>query len=484
MYSTWKICELKDELRKRGASLRGKKADLIERLECYDRNFNFGQAEVVDEEPVMNLPSAEAYRDINSNTVLPPLNKTHIRHYLSISDQKMDKVMQLYESRHLVTARSFITAGKDTYIKGICRKTMKNLHYEVNIKLDEFGSIEEAHCECPAGNGNVATCKHVAVLLLGIENMPNRKCILLFETCTQRLQSFHAPKKPYSGTPVRASKLPRKKENLSVLYEPYPIKNINKNNYNSRVRNLVLNFPNSTMPLKQLYEPANPYGIETDHNYVVADPKEKLLYDLQLSSITKEQIQQIEEATRDQTLSKEWLEQRKKRLTASTFHTICHLRQTSMKTYAKQIQERKEFTSKATSHGIINEKIALEKYCKTYDIIALPCGLFVSQEPSRYKMIDPVTVPYLVLKDNVLSLKPSTPYYYQIQGQLYCTGRKYCNLIVFTYKDMEVIYVYRDEPFIHYMILKLEEFYNRYFKDVILEKYLYYNYDRYLKNKK
>ncbi|KAL4709158.1 hypothetical protein ACJJTC_008086 [Scirpophaga incertulas] len=458
MYSAWKICELKNELRKRGASLRGKKVDLIERLECYDRNFNFGQAEVLDEEPAMVLPPAESYKDINSNTDLPPLNKTQIRHYLSISDQKMDKVMQLYESRHLVTARSFVTACKYFYVKGICRKTMKNLHYEVNIKIDEYGSIEEAHCECPAGSGNGATCKHVAVLLLGLENMANKKIILLFETCTQRLQSFHAPKKPYGGTPVRADKVPRRKQNMSVLYQPYPIKNINRQNYNSRVRNLLVNFgTNSTMPLKQLYEPANPYAIENDHNYDIVDPKVKLLLDLQLSAIRIDEIQQIEEATRDQSLSKEWLAQREKRLTASTFHTICHLRPTSMHKYAKQLQERKDFKSRATTHGIINEKIALQKYCNTYDIIAIPCGLFVSQErpylaaspdallgsdtiieikcpyASRFKMIDPVTVPYL------------------------------------------------DEPFIHYMLPKLDEFYNTYFKNEILEKYLYYNYDNFMR---
>lgn len=53
------------------------------RLEYYDKNFNFGNIEVLEnDEPAMELPSNEFYRDINSNTMLPPLNKTQIRHYL------------------------------------------------------------------------------------------------------------------------------------------------------------------------------------------------------------------------------------------------------------------------------------------------------------------------------------------------------------------------------------------------------------------
>lgn len=52
----------------------------------------------------------------------------------------MKKAIDLYKSRHLVTARSHIVTC-DNDVKGICRKTMKNLYYEVNIKLDSYGNI-------------------------------------------------------------------------------------------------------------------------------------------------------------------------------------------------------------------------------------------------------------------------------------------------------------------------------------------------------
>lgn len=52
---------------------------------------------------------------------------------------------------------------------------MKRLQYEVNVKLSKNGPPEESHCECPAGSGVNATCKHVVVLLLAIENMMQQK---------------------------------------------------------------------------------------------------------------------------------------------------------------------------------------------------------------------------------------------------------------------------------------------------------------------
>ncbi|CAH1647567.1 unnamed protein product [Spodoptera littoralis] len=150
----------------------------------------------------MQLPLSETYRDINSNTILPPLDKTMIRHYLCYKHKKIDTVVRLYESRHLLMARASVV-GDNTFVKGYCRKTMKSLQYEVDIVLNINGNPEASHCECPAGSGTNALCKHVAVLLFGIKNMVREKNLLLQEVCTQKLQQFHVPKKLYTGTPVK-----------------------------------------------------------------------------------------------------------------------------------------------------------------------------------------------------------------------------------------------------------------------------------------
>jgi len=140
------------------------------------------------------------------------------------------------------------------------------------------------------------------------------------------------------------------------------------------------------------------------------------------------------------------------------------------------------------------------------DLQVLQCGLFISTErpylaaspdgilgdetiieikcpySSRHYPITPITVPYLVHDGcGQLALKKSSPFYFQIQTQLYCSRRKFCNLIIFTFKDLKVIYVNREEEFITEMLTKIDNFYNNFFKSAIVNKYLYRDYSTIIK---
>lgn len=88
------------------------------------------------------------------------------------------------------------------------------------------------------------------------------------------------------------------------------------------------------------------------------------------------------------------------------------------------------------------------------------------------------TLPYHEIRNGEYHLKKNHPYYYQIQGQLFYTNRKYCNMIIYTFVNTKVVYVYWDEPFILDMINKLNTFYENHFKKAILEKSLYKNYNK------
>lgn len=196
---------------------------------------------------------------------------------------------------HFNLARAAFVSNNH-YIRGFVKKTMKNLQYQVDIKIGQYGSIEECHCECPAGAGTEAHCKHVGVLLFAVLHMIKDKIILTAKSQTQELQTFHRPTKIFSGSPVKAQHLPRKKQSQNIIFNPFPVNKINKKNYNNRVQNLVLNF-NSNMPLKQLYTPANPVAIAQDHDYLKYNQEEKILRDLKLLEISSNDIKMIEKKT-------------------------------------------------------------------------------------------------------------------------------------------------------------------------------------------
>ena len=84
------------------------------------------------------------------------------------------------------------------------------------------------------------------------------------------------------------------------------------------------------------------------------------------------------------------------------------------------------------------------------------------------------TVPYLQEDDlGIFYLMKTHEYYYQVQGTLLCTDRQWCDLTVWTFKDLKVIRIHRDETFIAEMKLKLCHFFDNHFKGAILQKFFY-----------
>lgn len=420
-------------------------------------------------------------------------------------DKKPDEGLRLYESRFLVVIRA-ASLDEHTFIKGLCKASMKRLQYETNLKLHESGQIEETSCECVAGSGITAHCKHVAMVLYAVEHMVREKVMIKHQMPTEKLQKFHVPKKVFASTPIKTSKLSMKRNIDNIIFSPCTMK-IDKEEYNKRFRSLVTNYSSSSMPMKQLYEPANPFAVEWDHCYCNVSNETKLLQSFNLISISPEEATAIELETRGQASNTKWRNHREVRITASKFHTICHLKGSSQEKFASQIINPNKFTSKATNHGIIHEKVALQQYMKETDLQVHECGLFISLErsylaaspdgllgdettveikcpySSRNQKITNVTVPYLVQDDEQLKLKKGTPCYYQVQGQMYCTNRKFCNVVVFTFKEIKVIFVERDDDFINEMLQKLDDFYEKILKKAILNKYIYKNYLEVIINK-
>ena len=83
---------------------------------------------------------------------------------------------------------------------------------------------------------------------------------------------------------------------------------------------------------------------------------------------------------------------------------------------------------------------------------------------AAHKVISPATVPWSKLKDGCLTLDQSHSYYYQIQGEMFCTNRDKCVLVVYTIAGCAVITIEQDNVFTEQMLCNLSDFYATYFK--------------------
>lgn len=81
-----------------------------------------------------------------------------------------------------------------------------------------------------------------------------------------------------------------------------------------------------------------------------------------------------------------------------------------------------------------------------------------------------------------LCLNSTSEYYYQIQGQMMVTGARNACLVVYTVKDTQTMTVPRDEPKIQEIMCKMEEFYDKYFKPALFDKYIYKYYSKCFKS--
>ncbi|CAF3710264.1 unnamed protein product [Rotaria socialis] len=66
------------------------------------------------------------------------------------------------------------------------------------VNTNRPADILESTCECVAGNGPRAECKHLAALSFALVDYDQNK---LYEACTQRLQQWHQPTRK-SSNPV------------------------------------------------------------------------------------------------------------------------------------------------------------------------------------------------------------------------------------------------------------------------------------------
>lgn len=272
--------------------------------------------------------------------------------------------------------------------------------------------------------------------------------------------------------------------------------------YRSHFRNTILSYqgPEGDMPARHMYAPANTYAVANDHDYITT-PQLFFLMTNSLKSISTTTRDRIEQETREQSQSVAWKQQRELRITSSRFGEICKAtdrRDMQKLTNSLISSASNSFSSKATKHGILYEDVARQKYEAITGNKVRCSGLVISEEKpylaaspdgvvgdvlleikcpytARDKPITSATVPYIHEQE----LKKTHNYYYQVQGQLYCTGKNVCHFCVFTLQDFKVFTIKRDDEFISKMVQTLDQFYNQHYEKALLNKFVFKSYDQY-----
>ena len=202
--------------------------------------------------------------------------------------------------------------------------------------------------------------------------------------------------------------------------------------------------------------------------------------------VTGEEAVQIERRTRNQAMSDDWKSERRKQMTASGAGGISKMREkTKRSRKVKELLYSVFRGNEATCYGMEMEAIAQHDYTtlqqqRGHDRLAVErCGLFVSPEnpwlaagtvhdPSdasqplglvefknphsaRDKTLTEACGGSNVclqqhLTDGQVSftLKPQHDYHYQIQCQLYCADRKWCDFVLRTGKGVHIERIHRD----------------------------------------
>ena len=217
-------------------------------------------------------------------------------------------------------------------------------------------------------------------------------------------------------------------------------------------------------------------------------------------AITTEKGQEIERHTRNQADNGQWMMERRLRLTASRVGGIAKMRETTKKgNKVKDLLYSNFRGNKATQYGSAKEDETILQYI-TYqrrnghpDLKVDRCGLFVSltnpwlaaspdgsvNDPSDsnhslglVEIKNPFSVKEktlaeastsstfcLVREKNMYKLKRRHDYYFQVQCQLYCTDRNWCDFVLRTNKDIHIERIYRDKKWWGVQMTKLRKFY-------------------------
>lgn len=346
------------------------------------------------------------------------------------------------------------------------------------------GSVCTAHCTCMAGLGEV--CSHVGAILFAADYANTRKiersctdvgAVWPMPSMTQKVPivPVHEMNWGKSSGHQRASSSHDIGVPLTSEHEFADIMNmISELGYSCPLMRIVQPYATQLAQKESIVLPSV-FNIFDPNNIQKSYPELMKMAKVLNISLSEEQVNSIEVATRKQSENNNWYIQRAGRITASKFKSVCKTNQCKPSlSLIKSIcyPTKMIFHSKATSWGIHHENNAVEEYAtsmkgENHEGFQLnEVGLIINSKwpqfgatPDRLVYCEccsrgclEVKCPYLlytndvqdiheylrmkssclVAYDGIITLKKTHSYYYQIQMQLFISQSHYCDFVIWS----------------------------------------------------
>ena len=390
-------------------------------------------------------------------------------------------------------------------------------YYSGWILIDvQSSTIINAHCACKGGADGA--CRHAVAAIFEIIEYSEEahKVSVTSQPCQWKRKSRK------SGNPGPISELktalPGQVANeppLSDYYDPCPTIKPNVDEFYNGLKQLK---PSANLLLNR-YKPEelSRSGNIVDVQNLIEQFRDLLDLYPDLDNVqelgefvvfTKKDIEVIEKITRGQHTNKLWYHYRQGLLTASNFHTITHMRDstdptkfmryllTPKSTFSNNLPPalewgrsreeiaRKLFLAKHRSlHGNVRfEEMGLVVDAESYFLGASPdgkvhcqvCGVFLIEIkcPYAHRHVSSHVAALskkCILHEGELSLDPQSIYYAQIQGQMGVCGIERSRLVVYTTKDITIVDVPFDLEYWKSAKQTLAKFYYQHFGEATLQ---------------
>ncbi|XP_061879548.1 uncharacterized protein LOC133631368 isoform X2 [Entelurus aequoreus] len=400
------------------------------------------------------------------------------------------------------------------------------------VAIAKDGQILCCHCTCMAGLGE--TCSHSAASLFALETLirmktatpctslpcqwlkPSASHIEYAEGCNIDFARPAQKRKSEVSTPEEsaARKLlnvpPPTEEQKAAFY-----KALSECGGRLAILSIVPDYADNfepravkrklPVPLSQLYDSGN---MKLSLDELALKCRSELE---KLHSITRKQISAVEEESWGQATSTTWFQQRAGRITASNFKATTRTNVSKpSKSLIKRIcyPELCRFSTAATRWGCDHESDLRKRYgmimtqrhtglnvdetgfhmsadrpyfgaspdgllscdCCGKGCLEIKCPFCIKDKGVEEVAGESKAVCLEQKSNGNCVLRGDHQYYYQVQSQLYCTGRKYCDFVVWKENLLFIQRIIPDDSFLANELAKMDNFYLRCIMPELLAK--------------